>query len=428
MNRKDLIKDLIIELPVKSEIIPRDFDIPLDTGKIITLTGVRRCGKTYLLHYLIQKLLNSGINKKNIVFINFDDERLNLKSEELDLIIQAYNELYPENDPKNTYFFFDEIQNIDNWEKFVKRIYENYSKKIFLTGSNSYFLSSDIATSLRGRNINYEVYPVNFKEYLKFKNIKPDLYGSKNRAKIISAFDNYLFNGGFPETINYDDDLRDKTLQSYFFVMLYKDLIERYDISNPKMLKYFLERLIANISSTTSINKIFNEMKSNGFSVSKDTLYSLTEKAQHIYFSFQLYKFDKSLIKRNSADKKNYIIDNGLVNSITYKFSNDKGKLLENLLFIHLNNKYSGNLFFLKNSYELDFVCMDKDKPVELVQAAYDIKDQKTLKREIKALEKASQSLHCENCKIITGYDTDETISSETKVEIIPAYKYLLEK
>ena len=187
--------------------------------------------------------LSQTISRTKILFVNFEDERLELSQDDLDLILQAFAELYPDQKLSECYFFFDEIQNISGWEKFVRRIYDSISKNIYITGSNSKLLSSEIATSLRGRTISFEIYPLSFNEYLRFLNIEVDYYSSKSLAYIKNSMEKYLKNGGFPEIVFLEPLYANKTLQEYFNVLLYKDLAERYSITNTVALKYFLKRI-----------------------------------------------------------------------------------------------------------------------------------------------------------------------------------------
>lgn len=199
MKKKEQLKQIIRDFHLQESfyVIPRELKPPLDTKKIITLIGVRRCGKTSILYEMINTLAQT-IEKTKIFFINFEDERLNLSTDELDLLLQAFMELYPKQNLSECYFFFDEIQNILGWEKFVRRVYDTISKNIYITGSNSKLLSSEIATSLRGRTLSFEVFPLSFKEYLTFKDISIDLYSTKSLAHIKNAFALFLKNGGFP--------------------------------------------------------------------------------------------------------------------------------------------------------------------------------------------------------------------------------------
>ena len=430
MIRKDAIKEIILQNQNRdlSYLKNRDIEVPVNTGKIISITGVRRCGKTHLLLLTISKLFANSIGKENIIFINFEDERLNMKAEELDLIIQSYRELYPEKAIKEVHFFFDEIQNLQGWEKFVRRVYDTVSQNIYITGSNSKMLSSDIATALRGRNINIEMFPLSFAEYVSFKNIDTNFYLPDNRAVLVNELKSYILTGGFPEIIG--SKFSQKILHDYYYVMLYKDLIERYEIKNIPALKYFLTRLIVNIGKPSSIHKIYNELKSAGYKISKDSLYQFAEYADSIYMSFKISKFGYSFIKSEQSEKKIYFIDNGLVNSLTYQFSENYGVLLENAVFLYLRQKWGNSIYFHKNKTECDFVVVDKDKIFDVIQVSYDIEDKETLDREIRGLENAAQYFKINKGTIITFDQERESFvtKKQVQIDIIPAFKYFLSR
>ena len=271
MEKKEIIKTLISEFHHKS--LPvyrlRETSIPINLEKIITLIGTRRSGKTFLLYQIIDHLLQKT-DKTAIVFFNFEDERVELIDSEADLILQAYRELYPNRDLASCYFFFDEIQNLAGWEKFVRRLYDTVSRHIFLTGSNAKMLSSEISSSLRGRSISYEVFPLSFKEYLSFNDISIDFYVPEIKATIYNTMETYLEFGGFPELVTIaDPNVRYKILQEYFDVMLFRDLVEHYDIKNLISLKFFLKRLFSCATKQVSINRIYNDLKSAGIKIGK---------------------------------------------------------------------------------------------------------------------------------------------------------------
>jgi len=199
MGKKELLKQLIAGfqalLPI--EVCPRELTLPLDSGKIITVPGGRRCGKSSLFLLTINQLIRERIiAKKQILFLNFDDERLHLNADNLDEILQAYRELYPAIPLKDVYMFFDEVQMADDWQPFVRRVYEQECRHIFLTGSNSRMLSSELATSLRGRTLQYEEFPLSFNEFCNFTDINANYYVPENRAKLVNAFKTYLHGGG----------------------------------------------------------------------------------------------------------------------------------------------------------------------------------------------------------------------------------------
>ena len=371
--------------------------------------------------------LSDTIPKTKILFLNFEDERLELGVNELDLILQSFSELYPEQNLSECYFFFDEIQNITNWEKFVRRVYDTISKNIFITGSNSKLLSSEIATSLRGRTLSYEVYPLSFSEYLSFKDIEVDLYSSKSLAYIKNAQDKFLTDGAFPETLFLEEQYRNQTLQlqEYFNVLLYKDLAERYNITNTVALKFFLKRIIASSTKQISINKIYNELKSSGIKIGKNTLYDFLDYVQNIYLALTLHKYDKSLANKELGEKKIYSIDIGLNNATEFKFSDNVGKSLENAVFLELKRNYDEIFYYRDSNSECDFIVNEKNTITRAIQVTYDMNDEDTKKREIKGIINACKNFNLADGVIVT-YENEEVITlDEIKIELIPFYKWI---
>ncbi len=424
---KDILKTIIREFHTEDlpPLIKRDLTFPLDSGKIITLVGPRRAGKTYLFYQHIRGLLEKEVLKEKILYLNFEDERLDLTPQTLDLILQAYRELYPELDLRECYFFFDEVQNAEGWERFTRRLYDRISRNIFLTGSNSKLLSQEIATSLRGRTLKYEVFPLNFKEFLRFKGFdfdpKRDFYSPRKKAHLIRHFEEYVFFGGFPEVIFLPRELKLKTLQEYFEVMLYRDLAERYQIKDTLVLKYFLKRLVENTGKILSVHKIYNELKSQGIRVGKDTLYRYLEYAESIYFVRLLKKHYRSLVKSELAEKKVYLIDPGLLRSIRFLGDREKGVLLENTIFKEFLISGADVVYF-KGKRECDFIVNEK----VAVQVSYDLSDEDTLKREIEGLKEACKYFGLRKGVIIT-FDQKYKIDIEGNFNIysMPAYEFI---
>ena len=425
MKKKQLLKQIIrdFHLSENFDVKPRNIQPPIDTKKIITLIGVRRCGKTSIFYHMINQLIEK-IEKTKILFLNFEDERFELNSDELDLILQAYMELYPSYKLSECYFFFDEIQNIPNWEKFIRRMYDTISKNIFITGSNSKLLSSEIATSLRGRTLNFEIFPLSFKEYLSFKDIEVDFYSSKSLAFIKNAQVSFLKNGSFPEILFLEEIYANKTLQEYFNVLLYKDLAERYNITNTVALKFFLKRIISSSTKQISINKIFNELKSSGIKIGKNTLYEFLEYVQNIYLALTLQKYDNSLINKELGEKKIYSIDIGLNNATEFRFSDDIGKSLENAVFLELKRKEFDIYYYRTSKSECDFLVFDKNTISDVIQVTFDMSDENTKSREIKGLIEACKNFDLKSGTIITFDSEDELIENGIKIKIIPFYKW----
>ncbi len=430
MKGKDLIKQLLRDFHTQPlpQVHPREYSIPIDSGKIITLIGVRRSGKTSLLYQLIKEILQTT-DIEQVIFIDFEDERLNLQSGQLDYIIQAYLELYPDTDLSRCYLFFDEIQNIDGWEKFIRRIYERWCRNIFITGSNAKMLSSEIATALRGRSISYTVYPLSFKEFLQFQDISIDLHATKTRARIQSELLCYLQQGGFPELLTVTDKrLHRKILQEYYQVMLFRDLIDRYQISNATALKFFLKRLFASATKQVSVNRLFNELKSAGIRVSKNTLYDFLDEAEAIFLFGILKKHTNKISMRELGEKKVYAVDNGLHNAVHFRFSTDIGKAMEQTLYWELRRRYPDGdaLHYFRKGVECDFLIQQDETIIEAIQICYDLSTLETKKREIEGLHQACKVHSLENGLLIT-YDQHETVRhKDVQIEILPLAEYLL--
>jgi len=430
MRVKDIFKELIVEFQERKlpEFVKRDIRIPINTGKIISVIGVRRSGKTFVLFQTINELLKN-VPIEKIIYINFEDERLDINVKDLGLILEAYKELYPEIPLNEVFFFFDEIQNIEGWERFVRRIYDSYSKNIFITGSNAKFLSREIATALRGRTIKYEVYPLNFKEYIRFKNLdftERDFYSIEKSAKIKAVFKEFLIYGGFPEIVFINEkNLKIKILQEYYEVMLFRDIVERYNIKNLPVLKYFIKRVIESIGKPISINNIYNELKSQGYKIGKDSLYQYLDILETIYFSILLKKFSKSILKMELSQKKVYLIDNGLINALTFSFKEKLGTLLENLVAKEFKTR-GYEIFYFKEKQECDFIVEKEDELLPL-QVSYSMDTSGTREREIKGLLEILNFLNLKKGFILT-FDEEETIKIDGKViEIKPSFKYLLD-
>ena len=314
------------ELPFNG-LVARNLSLPVSGEDIVTVTGIRRCGKSSLLRLTINKLLSSGIPKENILYVEFDDERFSsMQVSDFDDILQAYRDMHPEKPLKDVYMFFDEIQLIKGWELFVLRTYKNYCKHIFITGSTAEMLSEEMASALRGWPDEYVEYPLDFKEYLRFRGLNPNPYTEDGAAIIKSAFKHYCNEGGYPKAVLAEtESARTKILQSYFNTMLFRDLIEHYEIrTSPSIVRYFLKRVFENLTKPTSVNNIYNELKSAGMKVGKDSLYDWLDYACNIYLLYKVPCYTKSVLKETTLPSKYYIADNGLSRALHAKFRRGK--------------------------------------------------------------------------------------------------------
>ena len=421
---KSIVRDFHLSLP-RQDVMPRDLKVPVQSGKIVSLIGPRRSGKTYYFYTLVNQLL-AEVPREQIVYINFEDERLDLTAIELNLILEAYSELYPEHLKKPLFFFFDEIQQVPGWEKLVRRLYDTVTKSIFITGSSARLLDRELASSLRGRHVVYRLYPLSFREYCAFQHVETkDLYATAARGLLSKQFGNYLQCGGYPETLAMEPELAQKTLQSYFDVMLFRDIIERYGVTNVVALKQFLKKVLNNIANPFSVNKFFNELKSQSIAVSKNDVYHFMEYAADSFLLFILSHYDASTVKQQLASKKIYAVDTGFVNAITYRYAQDRGYLLENAVFIHLKRTRE-EVFFLKNRIECDFFTQDRDT-IQVMQVCYSLQEEKTRQREVKGLLFAMDRFGLKEGTILT-WGEEETLKADDKtVRITPAWKALLQ-
>ena len=431
---KDTIKQLIV---LKQSSIPtkyhsREVGLPLNSGKIITTVGVRRSGKSTLMEIAINELLSQKVKPQQIVWIGFDDERFSgITDSNLDEIVQVYQELYPKTPVKKAFFFFDEIQRIKNWELFVLRLYKSYCKNIFISGSNADMLSGEMNSALRGWPLEYKVFPLSFKEYCKFKNINFETKSERGIAKIKSAFIEFVQGGAYPEVVLENNSvLKDKLLQGYFNAMIFRDLMERYNLNNSERIKYILKRLMSGITKPASINLIYNDLRSQGRKVSKDELYDIVEKACSMFLLYKVTKYDPSFTRETSSLPKYYCVDTGLRQAVLLATSNDFGKLFENAVFLEMYRRVKENekLFYFSNRHECDFVLQQGLKVTELVQACWDMADPETERREIAGLKEASRATGCNNMTILTK-DIEKIIRCpQGIIDVIPAWKWFSQR
>lgn len=404
-------------------------NIPVDIDKAITIIGLRRVGKTYLLYQIAQELVDNGLKLENIFYINFEDNRLEgISSSDLSKVIELYKKHNPE--AKTMYFLFDEIQSVQGWEKFVRRLLERKGVRIFITGSSSQLLSKEIATSLRGRSLSFKLFPLSFKEFLNFKGFSAvEPYIEDERGRINGYFEEYLKYGGFPELVNYEEHIKIRTLQEYLDMVVYKDLVERYGIGKIQVMKDLIKLIVKNFSRRTSIRSLYNALSS-GLSVSKNTVYEYFSYLEDIGFVIPVQKFGFSEKEKMKSIAKLYLIDTGFASVYGVK---DKGLRMENLVATELlRRKYLYHptmeicYWHDRSQKEVDFVIKEGFEVKELIQVCYDLEDLKTREREIKSLLKASEEMDCRNLKVITrDYESSEEHEGR-EVEYIPVWKWLL--
>ena len=411
--KREIIETLVLDqrevLDKKEKGLLRnvDFDKLISTKQITVISGIRRSGKSTLLLQLMQEY-------KEYSYMNFDDERLlNFSVSDFEELLSVFAKF-----TKSKVLFFDEIQNIEGWERFIRRIFDE-GYKIFITGSNAKLLSSELATHLTGRYIKIELYPFSFSEFLSYHNINYQRLSSSTRSEIMSLFDDYLLTGGFPEMIKYDDD---EFLFRVYEDILYKDLIVRYKIKNIKQFKNLSQYLFTNFTNSIS----YNSLKSVLNIKSATTVQEYISYLEESYLLFELYKYDFSLKKQFVSNKKVYTIDNGIRNKVALRFSTDKGRFLENMVFIELRRRQK-KFYFYKTSknLEIDFLYNENEQ-FHLLQVSYGLDDLKTREREIKAIVDAAGELPQTKNLLLTYNEEDTLVDNNVEIKILPVWKWLL--
>lgn len=379
----------------------------LKSKQIVVITGVRRCGKSTLLKQIAE-------NYEAYYYLNFDDERLiKFSVEDFDDLLLLWKKMY-----MSKVILLDEIQNVKNWERFIRRIYDE-GYKVFITGSNAKLLSGELSTHLTGRHWRLDLYPFSFDEFLRFKKFDLD-EGEKtteNLARLLKLTDEYVENGGFPEFIIYKEH---EYLKRIYSDILYKDLIVRFKIREIRSFRELANYLFTNFTSEISYNALQRNLNIKSVVSVKDYIGYIQES----YLTFELFKYDHSLKKQLTYNKKIYVIDNGLRNQVAFRLSQDSGKLLENAVFLHL--KRSGKeIYYFKDRKECDFIVRDKNKVAYAIQVT-EMLSSSNYDREIRGLVEAMTSLNLKKGFIVTRNQEEQIKISNKKILVIPIYKWLL--
>lgn len=415
---KEIIRTLIKEGQEtlgEVELYNRPYEFE-ENGRYV-LVGVRQAGKSYMLYKRAKQLLASGHSLQEMVYIDFDDERLlGMAAADLDQILQAYGSVYSH----RPILFFDEIQNVDGWEHFARRL-ANQKYQVFITGSNAKMLSRDIQTTLGGRYLDGKVFPYSFAEYLDAQDIAlaKEWQHGKVRSQVQQAFTQFLLWGGFPEILLYRNKRR--WLNDLYEKILLGDVIQRNKVKNEMALRLTIKRLADNVMQPTSYNRVANLVKGTGVSTSVASVIDYVRYAKEACMLFPLENYASKFVEKETV-KKHYFVDNGLLSIFLI---GGETALLENVCAVHLYRKYENNLYFYDKNIEVDFFVPDE---AYAVQASYSISDEDTLKREVGGLKKLHNFSPLKRMVIVT-FDEEETIKFDdgSSIEVIPAWKWLLE-
>ena len=416
---KEILKSVLVDYQTeitRHNIIPRKFQFE-DFGNYV-FVGIRRAGKSYLLYQRIHQLLSKGYDWDQILYINFEDERLeDMKAQDLNLLLEVHMEMYG----KRPILFLDEIQNISGWEKFARRLADS-KYQVYITGSNAKMLSNEIRSTLGGRYIDIDVYPYSFKEFLTANNIPltpTSLYSTELKAEINKYFDTYFHFGGFPEGATMSSK-RDYLTSVYQKIYL-GDIATRHSIDNTFALRIMFKKIAESVKQPMSFNRLSNIISSTGVKIGTNTVINYIEYAKEAWLITPVQNIASKLVEKETSPKY-YFTDNGILNLFLI---DAKTSLLENLVAISLLRKYGREnaVYFYNQGIEVDFYIPEDETAI---QVSYSLYDSETFQRETKALIKIASQLSCRKLIIITR-DEEQTIEIDgKKIEIIPIWKWLL--
>ena len=414
---KELLKKIIVENQEfirDITLLPRDLTIE-ENGNYV-FTGARRSGKTFSMFHIIKDMLAQGISLSTILYINFEDERLlEITGNQLDSLLEAYKELFTE----KPVMFLDEIQNVSGWEKFARRLADT-SHKVFITGSNAKMLSREIATTLGGRYLIKEIYPLSFREYLQMNNVIPEKNWeyTEQRFEIRKLFDDYFYYGGFPEIIRFSE--KRLWLANLYQKIFYGDIIARYKIRNDFALKLLIKKLAESTHDEISFNRIRHIIQSAGIKIGTATLIEYIKYLEESWLIYGIKNYFGKIGERETSGKY-YFVDNGILSLFLI---NPETILLENIVALRLKQQYGAEVYYLKKQTEVDFYIPQKGI---MVQASYKILTAETEKREIDGLLKAAQHVETKEMIVVT-LDTEKQVSvNGFTINFVPVWKWLLD-
>lgn len=416
MNR-DILKQIIIdqkEMYLDNPMISRNYD--LEENVNYCFVGIRRTGKSYMMYQQIHNLMNDGISSSQIVYVNFEDERLlEIGVDDLNTILEIGIEF--SGSKGKPYLFLDEIQNVDGWEKFVRRV-ADMKYRINITGSNSKMLSKEIASTLGGRFMIVNVFPYSFKEYLSanhIKNIILDQLGTKKRADIVSQYEQYVMYGAFPELV----DIKNKRpfLNNIYQTVYLQDIITRNKITNDFAVRLILKKIAESVTKVLSFNRLTNIVKSAGISIGKQTVINYVGHMLDSYLIFSLQNY-----AGKKTPPKYYFIDPGLLGLMLLDC---KIAQLENLVAVELVRRYGlDNVYFFENNIEVDFYVPSENLAIQVSMQVLD--DVDTLERETRAFVKLNDFIPNTKCLLITNSEETTLNCDGIHIDVIPAWKWLL--
>ena len=408
-----VIKDQSKSKWERGKFLPRlttEFKRSLNHDLIVVISGIRRCGKSVLLSEIRTRY------KKHDFYLNFDDERLvAFDIRDFQILMESFIELYGQ----QKVVFFDEIQNVSGWERFVRRLHDD-GYKVFITGSNARMLSKELGTHLTGRYVQVELYPFSFAEFIRFKSIDVQaLHGTEQRAVLHKLLLQYLKTGGMPEFVKTNQR---EYLKALYEGLIYRDILARNRLINERQIKDMVYFLVSNVGKETTYSSLARMIGVKHTQTVKEYLHMF----ENAYLIFSVNKYDPSLKKQGYAPKKMYIIDNALAAQLGFNFSENRGRMLENLIFVALKRK-GEEIFYYKGTKECDFVVRKGLRIVSAIQVSVSLRDSITREREVRGLCEAADRFGLKEATIITEDTYDRLTVNRMNINMVPAWAWLLE-
>ncbi len=434
--RREAIVEIIRESQQRPlpDIVDRTLKVRIPrSGRAVTIIGPRRAGKTYFLYQQIKSIREQG-DEGRVLYVNLEDDRLlNVQLEDMDMFLRTFREIDPESASAKTYLFLDEVQVVEGWERYVRRVMDNEDVQVFLTGSSSRLLAKEVATMMRGRSLTYTILPFGFGEFLDARGAAfGDHLSPGDRSRMLAYLREFMTYGGFPEVVLEEaEDPKLRMLREYVDVMLMRDVVERHGLRNIMALRTLLSRLISSMGTEFSINKVAGSLRSQGIKVSKNTLYDYFGHLEDAFAILPVRRFSYKLREIQQSLPKVYPVDTGLVTQSEGRFSDDLGRFMEGVVAIELHRRRAADplmeIYYWKDDHgkEVDFVIKEGKRVTRLIQVCYDLEALDTRDREVKALLKSSKDLGCKDLTIITWDREEEALMDGGTIEAIPLWKWL---
>ncbi len=411
------------------ELTPRDAQSPALPGKANVVIGMRRTGKTFYCYQQMQALLGSGLAKERLLYLNFEDERLlPFSVADFQEVLDTYYRKFPAFKKQTCHFFLDEVQRVEGWDRFVRRVLDTENLRLWVTGSSSKLLSSEIATSLRGRSLTTEVFPFTFREFLRFHRAEPasvGRFGSQTRAVLAHHAEKYLRIGGFPEVQGMEDNLRRRVLQNYLDVVILRDVVERHALRNTVVLRALIRHLLTAPATYFSLTKFYHTLRSQGIACTKNDLYLFLDALTDAFLVYLVPIHSRSNKARQVNPRKAYAIDTGLLEAMSFRMTEDRGAMLENLVYLELRRQgLAPEYYFTQSGLEVDFVLPEsRENQCRLIQVCWTLRDTATRARELTALREAMNELRLKPGLILTWMEED---ASQPDIAVQPVWQWLV--